>query len=150
MSKFTRISVLLFLGIELCQVSRGQNIPDQGSASVIRALEHDWAEGQGRNDNHTLDLIFDNTLVYLEYGKLVSKGEYLARVKGESADPAGIAVQEMTVHLFGSTGIVTGTYREKQLKRGQPALKQWRFIDTWVYKKNGWVLVAAAAAPILR
>jgi len=27
-------------------------------------------------------------------------------------------------------------------------LKRWRFIDTWVYKKGGWVLVGAAAVPL--
>jgi len=29
-------------------------------------------------------------------------------------------------------------------------MQQWRFVDTWVYKKKGWVLVAAAAAPVAK
>ncbi len=28
-----------------------------------------------------LDLIFDNALVYVEYGKLVTNGDYLSRIK---------------------------------------------------------------------
>ena len=54
----------------------------------------------------------------------------------------------MTVRQFGDTAIVVGTYRERQSKGGQREVKRWRFVDTWVRKKNGWVLVAAAAAPI--
>ena len=54
----------------------------------------------------------------------------------------------MTVRQFGTTTIVVGTYRERQSKSGQRVLKHWRFVDSWVCKKNGWVLVAAAAAPI--
>jgi hypothetical protein len=52
------------------------------------------------------------------------------------------------VHIFGSTAIVVGTYRERAVKNGKSRLMRWRFIDTWVYKKNGWVLVAAAASPL--
>ena len=45
-----------------------------GTASNITALEHAWVDGQSRNDNGALNLIFDNALVYIEYGKLVTKG----------------------------------------------------------------------------
>jgi len=54
----------------------------------------------------------------------------------------------MSVRTFGNTAIVVGTYRERAVKGEKVQLRRWRFIDTWVYKKNGWVLVAAAAAPL--
>jgi len=43
---------------------------------------------------------------------------------------------------------VVGTYTESQVIRGKRTMQQWRFVDTWVYKRNGWVLVAAAAARV--
>jgi hypothetical protein len=120
------------------------------SAATIRALEHDWVDGQSRNNNAVLNLIFDNALVYVEYGKLVSKGEYLSRIKGLGGipQPSQIVAEPMTVKMFGSTAIVVGTYRERKATAG--GLRRWRFIDTWVYKKSGWVLVAAAASPVSR
>ncbi|PYX47100.1 MAG: hypothetical protein DMG79_14750 [Acidobacteria bacterium] len=121
---------------------------ESGTASAIRALEREWVEGQSRNNNRALDLIFDNALVYVEYGKLISKGEYLSRIKWAAPSEGQIAMEPMTVRLFGSTAIVIGTYSEKLAKGGTPAVRHWRFVDTWVYKKGGWVLVAAAAAPI--
>jgi ketosteroid isomerase-like protein len=120
-----------------------------GSEVVIRALEHEWVDGQSNNDNRALNLIFDDALIYVEYGKLVSKGDYLSRIKWSGPHIDGIVQEEVSVHLFGSTAIVVGSYRESSSKSGKATRMRWRFIDTWVYEKNGWVLVAAAAAPIL-
>jgi hypothetical protein len=104
--------------------------------------------GQSRNDNRALDLIFDNALVYVEYGRLITKGEYLARIKSLSPEVDQIAMETMRVTTFGTTAIVVGSYVEKQRGREKRKIQRWKFVDTWVYKTNGWVLVAAAAAPV--
>ena len=126
----------------------GQQAEDGGTAAAIRGLEHAWVEGQSRNDNGALDLIFDNSLIYIEYGQLVSKGDYLSRIKRAGPQVSQIIMEPMTVRTFGNTAIVVGTYRERDVPGAKPALRRWRFIDTWVYKKSGWVLVAAAATPL--
>lgn len=117
-------------------------------ATVIRALEHEWVVAQSHNDNAALDLIFDNALVYVEYGRLVSKGDYLLRVKSAKPQLEQIVNEAVTVRMFGGTAIVIGTYRETGVKDGKSFVKRWRFIDTWVNKKGSWMLVAAAAAPV--
>jgi hypothetical protein len=119
-----------------------------GTAAAIRALEHAWVDGQSRNDNHALDMIFDNAMVYVEYGKLVSKGEYLVRIRDAGPQLSQIAMESITVHTFGATAIVVGTYRERDVKGENRRVRRWRFVDTWVYKERGWVLVAAGAAPL--
>lgn len=63
---------MLLCALSVC--APAQESSDGGPAAAIRALEHQWADGQSHNDNGVLDLIFDNSLVYVEYGKLVSKG----------------------------------------------------------------------------
>lgn len=128
----------------------GQQRDEDGTVATIRALEHEWAEGQSRNDTRVLDLIFDNALVYVEYGRLVSKGEYLARIKRGNAQQDQITLEGTTVHIFGSMALATGTYREKEFRSGKTEVRRWRFIDTWVDKKGSWVLVAAGAAPITK
>jgi hypothetical protein len=125
-----------------------QSSTGEGPATVIRALEQQWTTGQSRNDNDALNMIFDNALIYVEYGKLVSKGEYLARIKRTEPSSDQIEVQPTSVHIFGNTAIVVGVYAERQLRDSRHEMKRWRFIDTWVYKKNGWVLVAAGSSPI--
>lgn len=125
-----------------------QDQPNEGSAAAIRALEQQWTVGQSRNDNGALDLIFDNALVYVEYGRLMTKGEYLSRIKHAEPGTDQIAMGPMTVRIVGQTAIVTGTYSETQMQGRQHESKRWRFVDTWAYKKNGWVLIAAGSAPI--
>jgi hypothetical protein len=125
-----------------------QTALEDEDARTIRSLEHAWFEAQSHNDNRALDLIFDNALVYVEYGRLITKGDYLLRVRSAKPQPGQIVMEATTVHTFGSTAIVVGTYRETGVKDGKFLLARWRFVDTWVNKKGSWMLVAAAAAPV--
>jgi hypothetical protein len=141
------------LSILICATSltaAGQQAAEENTAASIRALEHEWTEGQSRNDNRALNLIFDNGLVYVEYGRLLTKGEYLSRIKHNILPSDEIVTEAMTVRIFGSTAIAVGTYREKRLKSGKAGWQRWRFIDTWVFKKGGWVLVSAAATRVAK
>lgn len=141
------IGILLVLVCATTVSACGQ-AAEGNAAAAIRALEHEWVEGQTRNDNGALDLIFDNALVYVEYGRLVTKGEYLSRIRQAGPQVSQIALEPMALRQEGKTVIVTGTYREKMRAGGQSRPKRWRFIDTWVYKQNRWMLVSAAAAPV--
>lgn len=93
-------------------------------------------------------MIFDNDLVYIEYGRLITKGDYLLRVKSPKAQLPRIVMETSTVHTFGSSAIVVGSYRESGVNQGKAFVKRWRYLDTWVYKMGRWVLVEAAATPI--
>ena len=85
----------------------------------------------------------------MEYGRLVSKPEYLSRIKWDAPLTDTIALEGMSVHIFGNTAIVVGSYQERQPHDPRHMLKRWRFIDTWVYgARRGWILVAAGASPI--
>jgi hypothetical protein len=126
----------------------------EGSAgdapSAIRALEREWELAQSLNDNHAMEWIYDNALVYIEYGRLVTKSEYLERIHSENPSLRQVVMEPMTVRTFGNTAIVVGTYREIEIVNGKAGLQRWRFVDTWVYKKSGWVLVAAAAVQVTK
>jgi len=115
---------------------------------VIRSLEREWVEAQSRHDSRALNMIFDNALVYLEYGRLVTKGEYLSRLNGTGSELSQVVMEPMTVRIFGGTAIAIGSYRESYVQAGRVRRKRWRFLDTWVYKKGSWMLVAAAATPL--
>jgi Domain of unknown function (DUF4440) len=134
--------VLIYAGLLPAQEkSEGSTI------ATILALEHAWYDAESRGDNRGLDRIFDNALVYVEYGKLVTKGEYLSRVRLTGSHPQLISGDTATVQIFGTTAIVIGTHREISAKDGS-ILKRWRYIDTWVNKNGSWTLVAAAASPL--
>jgi ketosteroid isomerase-like protein len=136
------------LSLIICPVF-GQDTENSAAEAAIRALEREWVQGQSRNDNRVLDLIFDNELVYVEYGRLVSKADYLSRIKQDVPLTDTVALEGMNVHVFGNTAIVVGSYQERQPHDHSRSLKRWRFIDTWTYKdRRGWTLVAAGSSPI--
>jgi hypothetical protein len=135
----------------VCATSLSNSAQEAGNsdaATAVRALEGEWVRAQSHNDNHALDLIFDNALVYIEYGKLVTKGDYLLRVRSAKPQLAQIVSEPMTVRIVEDTAIVVGTYRETNVKDGKPSFRRWRFVDTWVKEKGSWMLVAAAAVPL--
>ena len=145
-SKGWALCLLMLLCVRVAPLPAQES--DANTVIRIQALEHEWADAQSRNDNRSLDLIFDNELIYIEYGRLVSKADYLARIKRDAPVGDAIRMEVLTVKTFGNTALVIGTYGEKQMKTGRRDVKRWRFIDTWVYHDRGWVLVAAAATLI--
>jgi len=148
--KTTGLVLTLVCALSWSAPAQEEAAAESGTAVTIRALERAWVYAQSRNDNRALNQIFDNSLVYIEYGRLLSKSEYLARVRTEDPHPEQIAMEPMMVHGFGTTAIAVGTYKEKGMKNGRPFVRHWRFVDTWIYKEGAWKLVAAGAAPIMR
>ena len=144
-----RSAVCLFLLFWASVLSVRAQESDSNIVATIRALEREWGDAQSRNDNGSLNLIFDNDLVYVEYGKLVSKRDYLARIKHEPPVGDAIAAEVLTIKTFRNTALVVGTYRERLPGPGAREFKRWRFIDTWVYKNHTWVLAAAAATVMI-
>jgi hypothetical protein len=138
----------LFLACATTLPGSAQETANSDVATAVRALEHQWFEAQAHNDNHALDLFIDNDLVYVEYGRLVTKGDYLLRVRSAKPQPTQIVMEATTVRTFGSAAIVVGSYRETGVNNWRAVQKRWRFVDTWVYKKGRWVLVAAAASAV--
>jgi Domain of unknown function (DUF4440) len=121
---------------------------DAVASGAIRALEHEWFEAQSHNDNRALNLILDHSVVYVEYGRLVTKADYLLRIKHQDASNNEVVMEPMIVRVFGNTAIVTGSYQETQRQGGTRKFMRWRFVDTWVYKEHSWVLIAAGSAPV--
>jgi hypothetical protein len=141
------IRAIILLGCSAALLLRAQQT-DVAASGAIRALEHEWVEAQSHNNNRALDLILDSSVVYVEYGQLVSKADYLLRIKHEDPSTDEIVMEPITVRVFGSTAIVTGSYRETQRRVGMHTVRRWRFVDTWVYKRHGWVLIAAGSTPV--
>jgi len=49
----------------------------------------------------------------------------------------------MKVHVYGSTGIVSGIYRETGKEKGKPYTRRVRFTDTWIKQSSQWKCVAS-------
>ena len=143
----------LWLIILMCAVAApaiSQVDDNHETRSRIIALENAWDQAEGRQDVRTLDAIFDNSLVYVDYdGRLLTKAEFLISVKREEG-PRQIQVvtESINVTVFGKTAISTGIYREKGVEGGKPYVRRVRFVDTWALKNSLWVCIASQATPL--
>ncbi len=54
----------------------------------------------------------------------------------------------MSVHLHGTTAIVTGVFLIKGVDHGKPFAERERFVDTWFCKKGQWVSIAGLVTRI--
>lgn len=145
--RITKIRSIIFLCCAPVLVARAQDI-DGAASSAIRTLEREWVEAQSHNNNGALNVILDNAVVYLEYGQLVTKGDYLLRIKNEDPSTDDVVMDPMTVRIVGNTAVVVGSYRETQRNGSSRTVTHWRFIDTWIHKQDAWVLIAAGATPV--
>jgi hypothetical protein len=94
----------------------------------------------------TLDTMGDDVFVYVD--SEATNGEYPSRIKRESPQSHPIGAGPMTVRRFAGHGHRGRQLLGKTIQKGSRALKRWRFIATWVYKKGGRVLDSAPAVPL--
>lgn len=115
------------------------------------ALESIWNQAEEKGDVGALDLILNDALVYIdEDGALLTKSQFLARVKHAGVLVQSITTQAVSVHVFGGIAVVGGRYRAKGVEKGKAYQREGRFIDVWVIERGNWICVAAESTPILR
>jgi ketosteroid isomerase-like protein len=143
------VGFAVFLGC-WAVLAGAQNSTESAGGTTVLALEHVWDQAQERGDFKALTALFDNSLIYIDDdGTLLTKAEYLARIKANHTHMQEIVAEQMSVQMFADTAIVVGSYRVKGIKNGKPYLGRGRFTDTWVRTGTNWICVAAAATPIL-
>lgn len=133
----------LFLALVVLSVGlRGQTSdPDE---TKILALENAWNLAEQHKDARALNELLGDGLVYIDYdGSIMSKAEFLASVAKPSLHPEQIVNESTTVHMYKTSAVVTGIYREKGVDKGKPYLRRGRFTDTWVYQDGIWRCVAS-------
>jgi len=131
-----RISILLILLASVCARADDQ--------SRIIALENSWNQAELRNDAHAVDLLLaDDFVMTVADGYTMNKAAMLASVRDKSYRPEVLQSENMEVHMYGNTAIVTGAYLEKGKDKGKTFERRGRFTDTWVSLGGAWRCVAS-------
>lgn len=107
--------------------------------SRIMALENSWNQAELHNDAHAVDLLLaDDFVMTVADGYTMNKSQTLASVRDTSYRPDVLQSDDMTVHMYGNTAIVTGAFLEKGKDKGKPFERRGRFTDTWVNLNGEW------------
>jgi ketosteroid isomerase-like protein len=112
--------------------------------SRVIALENSWNQAELHNDAHAVDLLLaDDFVMTVADGYTMNKAAMLASVRDTSYKPEVLQSENMEVHLYGNTAIVTGSYLEKGKDKGKSFDRRGRFTDTWVNLGGEWRCVAS-------
>lgn len=142
-------SVLLFL--PLPQPLAQDTAQLQTDQARIVTLENAWNQAVQLKDAPALKMLLGAELVYVDYdGSLMDRAEYIASVQAPALHPVRIVSESMNVHLYGTTALVNGVYRENGIKDGKPYSLRERFTDLWVHHSDAWVCVASHSTLITR
>ncbi|HZH29970.1 MAG TPA: nuclear transport factor 2 family protein [Pyrinomonadaceae bacterium] len=145
-----RIIVLVVI-ITMTSLASGQTADkhvSSGSAAGQELLELDrkFVEAYIRNDTAFLDSIFsDDVTIINTQGKVLTKDEALkmrfAPAPGVTYDVSN-PVDEVSVHLYGETAIVTGRTTLKATRKGKTFTIPGRYTRVYVKLQGRWRIVA--------
>ena len=113
------------LSLAITGLAFGVLSQERSNASIeetqLIQLERAWNQAETGGDPSALAPLFEDTLVYVDYdGSLMNKAEYLRSVANPVSKPDHIRDEGMKTYVYGSTGIVSGIYRETGTAKGKP------------------------------
>ncbi len=112
-------------------------------AQVLLRLEDDWAAGLIRRDIALFQRLLADDFVYTEDDRTVGRDAVLHDI-GAGTDTVQTAHnEEMNVHRFGTTAVVTGWLVIGGRGSSGPFNRRYRFTDTWLRRAGRWQIVAA-------
>jgi ketosteroid isomerase-like protein len=135
----------LILLLTLSSLPLAQSISRaQGNETKIIALENLWNQMQINHDADAMGKMLDSDFVLTDYdGTVMSKTQFLASIQDKSTQLTVEVCDDMKLHRYGDTVVVTGATREKGTEKGKPLSHQGRFTDTWIKKEGQWLCVAS-------
>lgn len=111
------------------------------STSIVK-LETDFTKALVKTDTSTFEKLLAPGFIYTENEKSYSRTEMLSSLTSGTDTVASAYNQDMVVHLFGTTAVVTGWMIVKGKNAGGQFEHKYRFTDTW-NKNEDWQLIGA-------
>ena len=123
--------------------------PQHADTTALVKLEDDWARALVRRDTVVFQRLLAPGFVYSENDQTMTRADVLKSV-GSGTDTVDAAANEdMKVHRFGSTALVTGWLVVRGRGPSGPFERRYRFTDTWVKMPSGkWQCVASQDTPV--
>jgi len=117
--------------------------PVENDSTLLLQLEDSWAKALVKRDSITFQKILAEGMVYTENDQIYSRDTVLFYVTYGPDTVEAAYNQDMEVHLFGITAVVTGWLNIKGRNSGNKFNRRYRFTDTWMKITNTWQIIAA-------
>lgn len=112
--------------------------------ATLLAHEDGWAKALTRRDRAYFETMLAPAFVYTEDDRLMTRAAVLTDLLTGTDTVTRAHNEDMVVHLFGATAVVTGILDVGGRGKGGPFTHRYRFTDTWSRQPDGsWKIVAA-------
>lgn len=128
--------LLVALALQSCS-------PKDPDVRTLLQLEDGWASAVVRRDSATFERLLDPGFVYTENDRLESRADVLHDVIHGADTVTAAHNEDMVVHCFGTTAVVTGWLVLEGRGIGGTFVRRYRFTDTWMRRNGRWRIVAA-------
>jgi uncharacterized protein DUF4440 len=127
-----------------------EDVNAKAAQSKVLALESAWNIAEEKGDVRALDLIFDNSMIYIdEDGALLSKAQFLTRIRNSRTQMQSLVTETIGARVFGGEmAVVVGSYRARGMEHNKAYLREGKFMDTWVLREGAWICVVAQSTPL--
>ena len=143
-----RAIFLLIFAICISAQCFGHPLPaaDTRDESEVRQFVNDFAAAFQNNDADALDRLFAADYVFVTpSGAIQNKQQRVLEVRSGDRKYELAKYDEVTVHMYGSTAVVTARVTIKAKNKGVDANGQFQALLTIVKIKGKWQLVASQA-----
>jgi len=142
-TSFSLLPALILGGCILAPL-RAQTPHRQDTAvQALLRLEDDWALGLTRRDAVLFRRLLADGFVYTEDDLTVDRDAVLRDIVAGPDTVEAAHNEDMKVHRFGTTAIVTGWLVVAGHGPNGRFNRRYRFTDTWVRRDGRWQIVAA-------
>ena len=127
----------------LLAVSSQSPTTQDADARALLQLEDDWARALIRRDATVFRRLLADGFIYTEDDRTVGRDDVLRDIVAGPDTVEAARNEEMGVHRFGSTAVVTGWLVVRGRGASGPFDRRYRFTDTWLRRGERWQIVAA-------
>ena len=125
-------------------VAASQSVSAQDTvARALLRLEDDWAVALIRRDAAVFQRLLADGFIYSENDRTVGRAAVLHDIVAGPDTVEAAHNEDMQVHRFGATAVVTGWLIVGGHGANGPFSRRYRFTDTWVRRGGRWQIVAA-------
>jgi ketosteroid isomerase-like protein len=110
---------------------------------TLLALEDSWSVALVKRDAATFRRLLADGFVYSEDDRTMSRDDVLKDIVSGSDTVEASHNEDMRVHRFGTTALVTGWLITKGRGAKGRFDRRYRFTDTWMVVNGGWQIIGA-------
>jgi FKBP-type peptidyl-prolyl isomerase-like protein/uncharacterized protein DUF4440 len=121
---------------------KGQARSAASPEQSLKDAKHQCAEAFKNRDKAALLRILDDQFTFTDdEGQVISKSQYIDAAS--SAKIESISLEDVTVRIFGDTGVVAGRLTPRLTILGKDASGSFQFTDTFIRRNGRWRAVAS-------